>query len=71
MTERIVFKKGGSLYINIPKDVVTKSGISEGHRVSVVFLWGLGIVVGKPGDDHKIMRMFDNFEISMLHKEKK
>jgi antitoxin component of MazEF toxin-antitoxin module len=70
MSDRRVFKKGGSLYINIPNDVVLKSGIKEGQLVSVVFVWGLGIVVGKTGDDKKIMRMFDNCEPSMINEKK-
>ena len=69
MSERTVFKKGGSLYVNLPKDVVNKSGVKEGQQVSVSFLWGLGIVVGKPGNEQQMMRMFDNFEPSMVSKK--
>ena len=66
MSQRTVFSKGGSLYINIPKEVVRKSGIKEGQRVSLLFLWPLGIVVSKPGEEHQMMRLFDNFEPGML-----
>ena len=62
MSERTVFDKSGSLYINIPKQVVDKSGIKKGQRVSVKFLWELGIVVCPLGEEQKMMRMFDNWD---------
>lgn len=69
MSERIVFSKSGSLYINIPRDVISKSGIKAGQRVSVSFLWGVGIVVGLPGDAARIARMFDNYHDPRLDKK--